>query len=65
MLTKIVITNPKNQVILDFKNLDNLPICILSDRLDTIPRAVAISVIGKTNNVIVFPIKTIANKIKG
>ncbi len=35
--TKIVKIIPKIQTIEDFKNLDNRLICILSDRLDTIP----------------------------
>lgn len=65
ILTNIVITNPKNHVILDFKNLDNFPICIFSDKLDMIPNAVAINVSGNINNVIVFPINTVVNKING
>lgn len=65
MLTKTVIINPKNHVILDFKNLDSFPICTLSDKLDIIPRAVAIKVRGKINNVIEFPINTTAKIING
>ena len=65
ILTNIVITRPKNQVIPDLKKLDNFPICILSDKLDTILSDVAISVIGNTNKVIVLPINTIAKIIRG
>ena len=65
ILTNIVITNPKSHVIPDFKNVDNFPICTLSDKLDTIPNTVAINVSGRMNNVIVFPIKITANIING
>lgn len=65
ILTKIVIVNPKNHAIPDFIKLDNFPIWILSDKLDTIPNTVAIKVIGSTNNVIIFPIKITANIIIG
>ena len=65
ILTNIVITIPNNQVIPDFKNLDNLPICTLSDKFDIIPNAVAFRVSGKINNVIVFAINITANIIIG
>ena len=65
ILTNIVITNPKTQVIPDLKKVDNFPICNLSDKFDTIPNAVAIKVLGRTNKVIVFPINIIANIING
>ena len=65
MLTNTVITTPRTHTIPDFKNLDNLPICTLSDRFDTIPNAVAIKLIGRINNVIVFAINTTANIIRG
>ena len=48
-----------------FKNLDNFPICTLSDKLDIMLIAVAISVIGNTNKVIVLPINTLAKIIRG
>lgn len=65
ILTNIVTTTPKNQVIPDFKNLDNFPICTLSDKLDIIPKAVAIKQSGKMNIVIVFAINTTENIING
>jgi len=65
MLTKTVITTPKTHTIPDFRNLDNFPICTLSDKFDTIPNAVAIKAIGKIKIVIVFAINTTANIIKG
>ena len=65
ILTNIVITRSKNQVIPDLKKLDNFPIWTLSDKLDTILSDVAISVIGNTNKVIVLPINTIAKIIRG
>ncbi len=65
ILTNTVITIPKNQVIPDFKKLDNFPICTLSDKFDIILRDVAISAIGNTSRVIVFPINTIAKRISG
>ena len=49
----------------DLKKLESFPIWTLSDKFEIIPNAVAISVIGSTTNVIVFPIKTTANIIKG
>lgn len=65
MPTKIVIINPKNHVIPDLKKLESFPIWTLSDKLEIIPKTVAISVIGSITNVIVFPIKTTANIING
>ena len=49
----------------NLKKLESFPIWTLSDKFEIIPNAVAISVIGSTTNVIVFPIKTTANIIKG
>lgn len=65
ILTNIVITNPKNQIIPDFKNVDSFPICTLSDKFETIPNTVATKVSGKMNKVIAFPIKTTAKIISG
>lgn len=65
ILTNTVITTPNIHTIPDFKNLDSFPICTLSDKLDTIPNAVAINAIGSINNVIVFAINTTANIING
>ena len=65
MLTKIVITKPKIHVIPDLKKSDNFPICILSDKLAIIPKAVAIKTIGNMNNVIVFAINTTEKIING
>lgn len=65
ILIKIVITNPNIQVIPDLKKLDNLPICILSDKLAIIPNAVATKVIGNITSVITLPIKTIEKIING
>ena len=65
ILTNIVSTNPSTHTILDFNILDSFPICILSDKLDTIPSTVAIRRIGKKYSVIPLPIKTIAPKITG
>ena len=45
--------------------MESFPICTLSDKFEIIPKAVAISVIGSTTNVIVFPIKITENKING
>lgn len=64
-LTNIVITIPNIQITPDFKNLDNFPICTLSDKFDIIPNAVAIKVTGKINTVIVFAINSTANIIIG
>ena len=64
-LIKTVIITPKNQVTPDFKNLENFPIWTFSDKLEIIPIAVAINVIGKINKVIVFPIIIIAKIIIG
>ena len=49
----------------DLKKLDNFPICILSDKLAIIPKAVAIKTIGNINNVIVFAINTTEKIING
>lgn len=65
ILTNTVITNPKTQIILDFRKFANFPIWILSDKLEIIPIAVAINVIGRISIFIVFPINTIANIITG
>ena len=65
ILTNIVITVPKNHVTPDLRNLDSFPICTFSDKLDIIPKAVAINAIGNTNNVIVFAINTTENIING
>lgn len=65
ILTKMLITIPKNQVIPDFKNFANFPICILSDKFDIIPIAVAIREIGSINNVIIFAINIIEKIING
>ncbi len=65
MLTNTVITTPNTQTIPDFKNLDNFPICTFSDKLETIPNAVAINVIGRINKVMVLAINTTANIING
>ena len=65
MLTNIVITIPKVQVIPDFRNLESFSICIFSERLDIIPSVVAIRAIGRIKKVIVFEINTIENIING
>lgn len=65
MLTKHVAIVAKIQVTPDFKNLDNLAIWILSDKLETIEMAVAINKTGKIKIVIAFEIKTIENNIMG
>lgn len=65
MLTNIAITVHNTQVIPDFKNLDNFPICTRSDKFDIIPNDVAIIVIGKTNKVIVLAINIIEKIING
>lgn len=65
ILTNIVTTTPKNQVIPDLRNLDNFPICTLSDKLDIIPKAVAIKQSGNITIVIVFAMNTIENIING
>ncbi len=65
ILTNTVITTPKAHTIPDFKNLDNFPICTLSDKFDTIPNDVAIKEIGRINSVIVLAINTTANIING
>lgn len=64
-LTNIVTTTPKNQVIPDLRNLDNFPICTLSDKLDIIPKAVAIKQSGNITIVIVFAMNIIENIING
>lgn len=64
-LTNIVTTTPKNQVIPDLRNLDNFPICTLSDKLDIIPKAVAIKQRGSITIVIVFAMNIIENIING
>ena len=64
-LAKIVITNPRIHVIPDLKKSDNFPICILSDKLAIIPKAVATKIIGNMNNVIVFAINTTEKIING
>ena len=53
------------QTIDDFKNLDSLSICTLSDKFEIIPSTVATSNIGIITKLIVFPIKMIANNIIG
>ena len=63
--TKSVTTTPKNQTILDLKNLDNLSTWILSDMLDMIPSAVPISKIGITKFWIILLINTIEPSIIG
>lgn len=65
ILTNIVTTTPKNQVIPDLRNLDNFPICTLSDKLDIIPKAVAIKQSGNITIVIVFAMNIIENIING
>ena len=65
ILTNTVIVTPRTQTIPDFKNLDSFPICTFSDKLDTIPKAVAINVIGRMNNVMVLAINITENIIKG
>lgn len=64
-LTNIVTTTPKNQVMPDLRNLDNFPICTLSDKLDIIPKAVAIRQSGNITIVIVFAMNIIENIING
>ena len=64
-LTNIVITKPNTQVILDFKNFDNFPICTFSDRFESIPNIVAINVTGSTIIVIALPINIMLKNIIG
>lgn len=64
-LTKAVTITPKVHEIPDFKNLDNFPVCILSDKLDNIEIAVATYAIGRIKSVIEFAIKIMANNING
>ena len=64
VVAKIVKTIPKTHTIEDFKNLDNFPICILSDMFETIDIDIDINNSGIKNEFINIPIKfTIINKI--
>ena len=57
--TKMVRTIPKNHTTPDFKNCDNLSICILSEILDITIKLVNINTIGIIRVWIMFPIKLI------
>lgn len=56
---------PRIHITLDFKNLDSLPICTLSDKLETIPIVVATIVNGSINKFITLPIITMLKIIMG
>ena len=63
--TNIVSSMPIIQIELDFKNLDNLFICILSDILEIIDNAVLTRIIGIIIVWNIFEIKFIINNIIG
>ena len=63
--TNIVRIIPKNQTIPDFKNFDNLLICILSVNFDKITKLVKISTSGNIIVCMILPIKLIINSIIG
>ena len=65
IVTNKLKTNPIIHTTPDFNILESLPICILSERFDTIPSTVDISKSGNMYSVIPLPKNTITPKTIG